>query len=237
MILKSNINEVHNIKYLVFDIDGTLTRWTSIPGLIQAALNYFGIPYKDDYQELLFKAIAHNEAYTILHGRASYETYGYCCIDNLPVLREYGVSGVNFATKMMELEKHFVYTNNNTKQTLQELALYYRYLGLTNWFLKPALEKLDKCELLTYFDKIYSFETNYIKPSKLSLGRILFDYKLNLEELIIIGDSKTDMSAARSAEIKSILVDYDNNKQDIWDSADAVITDFSDLKKVLVKKR
>mgnify|MGYP005699759887 FL=1 len=57
---------------------------------------------------------------------------------------------------------------------------------------------------------------------------------MNKDEAVMIGDSITDLKSAQGAEIPIVLVDYGyTDNKDIYNEADLVISNFSNLKPLI----
>lgn len=133
-------------------------------------------------------------------------------------------------------EADFTMIEEGINLSIAELSHDYVLYCYTNWFYKQALKKLDKYALTEYFKGIYAYDNNYIKFTK--VGFLVATYKLGLkvENVIHIGDSEVDIVPSRNAGIQSILVDYDGKKQELYDKATAVVTEFRDIPMLLKKK-
>ncbi len=235
MILKSNIKNIELIKVVLTDLDGTLTRWTCSVSLLKAVFAHYNTAYKDEYFIQWIKIFKDVENYSLLNGINSIEYYGESFEKHMPILKESKINAIHFANKSIELEPDFIFTNDDILPTLENLASYYRFICITNWFMKSAIAKLQKYNFDLYVEKIYNFETNYAKPNKLAIEKILIEQSLNPENVVIIGDTVTDLKAAKAAGVNSILVDYDMCNYNLHDEAGAVITDFGDLNSILLK--
>ena len=56
MILKNEL-KTNDVKMLSFDIDGTITQWTSVPDFLASVLAEYNLPYSDEVMAQFFKAV------------------------------------------------------------------------------------------------------------------------------------------------------------------------------------
>ncbi len=54
MILKNEL-KTNDVKMLSFDIDGTITQWTSVPDFLASVLAEYNLPYRDEVMTQFFK--------------------------------------------------------------------------------------------------------------------------------------------------------------------------------------
>jgi len=94
------------------------------------------------------------------------------------------------------------------------------------------LEKLGVLHLFDYLVGAHTFEKR--KPHPMPILKTLEYLNMNKDEAVMIGDSITDLRAAQGAEIPIVLVDYGyTDNKDIYNEADLVISNFSNLKKLI----
>lgn len=225
MILKNDLK--HKKSHNIFDIDGTLTFFDGIKDLVSEAMSCYG--YNDKcYNELQYKAV-----HIILE--KSIKNKNFFNMDNYVQIHK-KVMGLkeenafNVVNKMLELTSKYTKIFPNVNETLEQLSG--DAICSTNWFKKVQLEKLRKVSIEHYFRRIYTCEGLNAKPSKKHFRYILKEEDFNPKNCVMIGDSKSDLGASKVG-IETILVDYNQNKQELYKDADAVITEFSDLKKIL----
>jgi len=225
MILKDGIlyRKSHNI----FDIDGTLTYFENLEESIREALNQYGYDSNDEYVRLQFEAVD-----IILEKSINNENFFN--MDNFVRIHKetMGLKDDAFLVvdRMLESTSKYIRAFPNVKETLEQLSC--NLICSTNWFKKIQLEKLKTVGIEHFFKKIYTCEGLEAKPSDKHFRHILKKECLNPKDCVMIGDSTTDLGASQVG-IETILVDYDQNKKHLYDNASAVITEFSDLKKIL----
>ena len=73
------------------------------------------------------------------------------------------------------------------------------------------------------------------KPNTKHFEDILEIENVYPDEAVMIGDSFTDMAASKIG-IKTILLDRNNTKQNLYPYSDHVVKDFKDIKRVLKRK-
>lgn len=106
------------------------------------------------------------------------------------------------------------------------------YICYTNWFKFQALKKLERHGISDYFDHFYSFENMFIKFSSVGFQSILLELGLDASNVIHIGDSDSDL-VCKLAGIPCVLIDYHANKEELYNRADVVVTEFKDISRVL----
>lgn len=244
MIIIDKLSNSADINTVILDIDGTITRWKNIQHFLKKALNILGVPYNDDALKGLFKAMKYRELHAITTGEADEDIYSMLLESYINVLREYGVSGKELKNIMFELEASETYINDETQEEIKKLAEDYRLFAYTNWFKNQALKKLDRYDLTKYFSMVHTSEDNFIKFSRVGFLWLLEKYNLDSSKTVHIGDSANDVIPSHNAGIYSIYLDYDiktlenitENKMRLINTADASITEFKDIRRVLTKK-
>lgn len=232
MIIKNNI--INEIKLLIFDIDGTLLEYRTLKELVKKGFEKLNINYEDDFFKAHCKAVqttlekcAESKSFNMKEMCLAWEEF-------LPFIKKNNIDAKTYAEIMLDLEKEYTYIIENVIQTLEVLKKKYNIVISTNWFLESQKRKLNKFDLLKYFEHIYTCENNYAKPSKKHFEMIKNDYRCNPNECIIIGDTFSDVVASAYG-YNSVLCDYRLNKNDIYEISTCVISDFKDLTKILKK--
>lgn len=233
MILKNDINP-QDTRALIFDVDGTLTRWTSVPELLKDTLASFNVPYSDDVLADFFKAVRNYENYLLISGLSSQEVYAQMLQITMAVLKNNHISGTEFKDAMFIREPLYTECEENIQDELTYLSNQFTLCCYTNWFASQAHRKLLKHQIDEYFPLFYSFENSYLKYSSVGFKIILLSLSLEPSQVVHIGDSESDL-VCKGAKIPFILVDYEGNKEKLYDYSDAVITEFKDLRRVLKK--
>lgn len=235
MVIKNNL-KITDIKALTFDIDRTITEWTSVPAFLASVLNEYGLNFNDEVMQQFFRAVKYFDMHLVTTSECSEAVYGECLGESIEILKQNGISGNDFRKRMFLKEADFTKAEDDIQNSIARLYESYDLYCYTNWFYKQALKKLNKYDLAKFFKGIYAYDNNYIKFTKLGFLKILSDLSLGKENVIHIGDSKADIIPARNAGLQSILIDYNACKQDLYDKADSVVTEFRDIPIILERK-
>lgn len=104
--------------------------------------------------------------------------------------------------------------------------------------LKPTLRILEEFNISKYFDDVYcidKFERTMTKGEMIS--DILSKYNLKNDETVMIGDSKSDMTAAKDGNVTGmgVLWGYDADKTALQENADIIVEKVEDIKTVRTK--
>lgn len=233
MVIKNDVKNPEDIKLIICDIDDTLVRYSSLEKILRGAFEFYNIPYKEEYLkkdiEMIGDLILRNESELCFNFEAIVELWRR----NFSFFGEYNINPEEFVKFSIDLERDYTYLIAGAKSFLNNLNLKkYKVVSATNWLLYSQLRKLEKFDLLKYFDKIYTCEGEFSKPHKNHFLRILNDYNLNPEETIVIGDSSGDVSSSEYG-FNSLLIDRNNNKFQLYDLSTAVVTKIGDTRKVL----
>lgn len=225
MVIKNNIK--NNKEHLIFDIDGTLTKFENMSDLVKEAIEPFGY-FGYNYVELQHKAVK-----KLLE--KSKNNKRYFNIDNFA--KELHISmnidynhAIKIAEKMLELSPEYTVIFDGVKETLP--IFNQDMFCLSDWFIKEQIAKLKVTGIEKYFRKVYTCEGNYAKPNPKRFKAVLKAERIDANRCVMIGDSYKDLGAS-SVGIETILIDYSKEDKNLYDKADAVITDFRDLPKIL----
>lgn len=104
--------------------------------------------------------------------------------------------------------------------------------------LKPTLRILEEYNIAKYFDDVYcidKFEKTMTKGEMIL--DILAKYNLKNEKTVMIGDSKSDMTAAKDGNVTGIgvLWGYDADKTALKETADIIVENVKDIETVRIK--
>ena len=244
MIIIDKLYNSENINTIIFDIDGTITRWKNVPKFLEKSLNILGAPYNDDALKGLYDAMEYRKLHALTTGEADEDMYSSLLERFIDVLREYGISGKKLKDTMFELEASETFINDDVQEEFAKLAENYQLIAYTDWFKNQAIKKLDRYDLTKYFSAIYSSEDNFVKFSPVGFTRLLKHHNLDPLKTVHIGDTESDVIPSHKAGIHSIYLNYDikskddipEDKSKLINTADATITEFKDIRKVLSKK-
>lgn len=225
MVIKDEIQQRKST--VMFDIDGTLTRFDAIVESDREALSeygYVGKEYEARHQlgirNLLDKSRVNNNYFTLEnHVIEQQRSMGLSIGDTR-----------NLVGRMLELSIKHSKLHNGVAETLRTLNQ--DLICVSDWFAKEQLDRLTKVGIELCFRKLYTCEGQYAKPNKKRFLYILKEEGLKAKNCVMVGDSINDLGAS-SVGIDTILVDYKQEKSDLYDKATTVITEFSDLQKIL----
>ena len=105
----------------------------------------------------------------------------------------------------------------------------------TNKMESLSIMLLEKLGVLNLFDYLVGGDTfRKSKPDPYPLIQICEKLNISTNESIMIGDSITDLKAGHAANMPVVLVDYGyTDDTSIYDDADMVIQDFSQMKSLV----
>jgi putative hydrolase of the HAD superfamily len=103
----------------------------------------------------------------------------------------------------------------DSESVLKDLKKDYKLILLTNTNKFAFMQVNEKFKLSEKFDKIYaSYATGMLKINPKVFEKILKDFKLKKEDVIMVGDSiESDIKGAENAGIKSVLLDRWERKE------------------------
>jgi phosphoglycolate phosphatase len=180
-----------HIKGLIFDLDGTI------------------IDNNDDYMELMLRRVGHDIGADLGLKQAKELWYSINAISRDEVIRRWGLNPDKFWTIFNKYE--------NLNEKLQSTYLHSDTSILKNIDLPKAIvthtayDHTDKLLQLVgmrkYFNPIIACteDTGY-KPSPLPLIYCVMDMKLDIEDVAYVGDTLSDVLAAKYAGIKSVYI-------------------------------
>lgn len=98
---------------------------------------------------------------------------------------------------------------------------------------KSTIELLKYYDIYKYFTECITREYNFErKPSSSALLYLIEKYKLNEEDIIMVGDRKTDIETAINANIHSVYVKFDKTENNL-SIANYNITNLKELKSII----
>ncbi|WP_299809197.1 phosphoglycolate phosphatase [uncultured Shewanella sp.] len=112
----------------------------------------------------------------------------------------------------------------------------YRIAIVTNKPYEFTIPLLEAFNIHGYFDMVLGGDSlTKMKPDPLPLQHILHEWQLGAEQLLMVGDSKNDILAAKAAKVASVGLTYGYNYgEDIGLSGpDAVCEQFSEITALL----
>ena len=224
-----------NIKLIISDIDGTLLEYVTLKDIVMESLDFFSIPRNDKYYDMQCTGVAAALTEAAKEKIFSFERLCYYWQEHLLFLKDYNIKVEDFASKMISLEAKYSQEIPNVNKTLEALREdYNRIICSTNWLHASQKTKLEKLNIDKHIDKIYTCEDAYAKPNPKHFEFILESENVTPQDVIMIGDSFTDMSASQIG-IRTILLDRDKSKQAIYPYSTFVVNDFEEIKHILKK--
>lgn len=189
------------LKRIIFDLDNTLIMW------------------KDEYIKALEKTIKRFN----LNLDANYIN---SLIENYEKENNYYEKNkfINYINKYSEIKIDENFTNEflynigfcaeideKTINTLKYLKEKYELVVLTNWFLKPQIERLKTAKIYEFFNEVIGGEES-LKPNKENFIKACGNHKI--EECVMIGDNyQIDIIGAKNTGLNVIYFN-NKNKQD-----------------------
>ncbi|HPE14638.1 MAG TPA: HAD hydrolase-like protein [Bacilli bacterium] len=228
MILKNDI--VSKKDLAIFDIDGTLVKYNTLEALVKEALRIYGIEDKDEYVKAQIKGVFLALKFSERVSDFNFERLCNSWQKSMPFLKEFGVDVKDFAHTMLHLETFYMEKIPKVKETLSTIEQI--KVCSTNWLFYRQKIKLYEAGIDKDFSNIYTCEKTYAKPNPEHFRYILAKEDVFPTSAVMIGDGIVDLASSR-AGIDSILVDYDENKQKLYNDAIAVVTEFSDIARIL----
>ena len=239
------------VRAIIFDKDGTLldfdSFWVNVSEkAILEVLNILEINenLKADLICEILSAYGVKDGITDIDGVLSKGTYAQMGEIFKDILNKQGFSFThNEVTKLL----HEAYDNNadagiikanspELKEVLLKLTENGTKLAVVTTDNEPVTKKcLEKLGVNNFFTKIYT--DNGIYPTKPNPFCALDFMKVtgaSKEEIIMVGDTETDVKFARNAGIKVICIaKNEKNKARLLPLADAVVSSFSELYSIL----
>jgi len=203
--------------FLIFDLDGTLL----------------------DSAHDISHSLIHSFEKFGLHPPTKQEVYDHVGSGVTPILKR--VKDLNIQKQLIEYffkhyeencHSHTVFFEG-MEETLKQLHQYKKVI-LTNKISRFTKKIYKHFQLNQYFLDFYcsdSFEEK--KPSGLPIQKISKIYNINLSDIIMIGDTMTDINAAKAAKTKNIYVTYGYGQNGDEKNADQFIEHASELKGVI----
>ncbi|UJF22534.1 phosphoglycolate phosphatase [Shewanella sp. OMA3-2] len=193
------------IRAIAFDLDGTLV--DSVPDLAaatNATLLELALPQASEEQ---VRGWVGNGARMLIHRALSFalakEVDETLLTDTMPkFMRHYG----EYLEKYSRLYPNVLSTLTTLKQAGYRLAV------VTNKPYRFTIPLLEAFGLSDFFDYVLGGDSlARMKPDPLPLNHLLQQWQIQPQQLLMIGDSKNDILAAKSANVAVIGLTYGYN--------------------------
>lgn len=212
------------IKRVIFDIDNTLIPWKEeYYKEINKILDKLNIEYTDnDYNEILEALSAYEDEYYTFDRKLMLDYINKYTNKKYPIEFIYNIieSWANCVPD--KIEKEII-------ETLEYLKSKYELVILTDWYGDQQSKRLEKLDILKYFQNIYSAEKTKRKPFKEAFMQAIGTNKT--EECIMIGDNlERDVKGALNAGLSAIYYNPNHKKFDIECT---VISKIEELRNIL----
>jgi phosphoglycolate phosphatase len=121
------------------------------------------------------------------------------------------------------------------KETLAALS-HIKKAVVSNKRAEPSRRILERLELIGHFDEVLGSDTLGVKkPSPIPILHLLNRFSAAPDNTIMVGDSELDISAGKSAAVRTIAVTYGFRPAEILKDADILIDDIGKLVEIVNK--
>lgn len=229
------------IKAIIFDKDGTIIDfdafWVTVSEYaVKEMLESLGCQ-EIAVDEFLY-AMGVTDGVTSINGVLCYGTYEMMAEKIYQVLQKYGYSGDFEEIKTLTLETHKKHSDKGiVKATCNDIKGFFKDLKskgiilaiVTTDILSVTKRCLNALDIEDYFDEIYTDDGNFPpKPAPDTVFDLCRKYSLELSEILMVGDTKTDVQFAKNAGIKVVCVaKTEENRQILLNETDTVVKDIS----------
>lgn len=215
------------IKRVIFDIDNTLILWKDeYYNDIKNVLDELNIKHTEqDYIEIKKALSEYENVYYTFDRKVMMKFINKYTNKNYPEEFIYKVTK-KWANCVPEK------IDENIIKLLEYLKTKYELVILTDWYGDQQAERLQKLDILKYFQKVYSAENTKRKPFKEAFMQALGDNKP--EECIMIGDNfERDIQGAVNAGLQAIWYNPNNETEITNNEEYYTVSKLEELKKIL----
>lgn len=215
------------IKRVVFDIDNTLIPWKEeYFREINNVLEELNVKYTEkDYNQIKKALSEYENEYYIFDRKLMMEYINKYTNQKYPEEFIYKLTERWANCVPDKIEKEII-------ETLEYLKSKYELVILTDWYGDQQSKRLEKLDILKYFQNIYSAEKTKRKPFKEAFIQAIGNYKP--EECIMIGDDfSRDIEGALNAGLKAVYYKPKNNITKKQEQKYYEISELIELTKIL----
>ena len=197
------------IKRVILDIDNTLIPWIEeYDKEINKTLDELNIEYtNEDYNNILEAMSAYENEYYTFNKKIMLDYINQYTNKKYPIefINNIIDSWANCVPDKIEKE---------TIETLKYLNSKYELVILTDWFGNQQSNRLEKLDILKYFQKVYSAEKTKRKPFKEAFIQAIGNN--SPEECIMIGDNlERDIKGALNAGLNAVYYNPNHKEFDV----------------------
>lgn len=236
-----------SVKAVIFDKDGTVLDFAAfwLPVAVKATeIILSGLGIIDIPSEKVLEAMGVSDGVASINGSLCYGTYRDMAEDTNAVLRRYGYKcDIDELTQLVTETYHNVSDEGEIRPAcdgLAEVMEELRERGIKIILVTsdgPAVTRkcLDGLGISKYFDKVLTDDgTHPNKPDPFMIDMLCREYGLDKSEIVMVGDTLTDLTFANNGGIRGIGLAADiENKAILFQKTDTVIPDVSHLNEVI----
>ena len=197
------------IKRVILDIDNTLIPWIEeYDKEINKILDELNIEYtNEDYNNILEAMSAYENEYYTFNKKIMLDYINQYTNKKYPI---------EFINNIIDRWANCVpdKIEKETIETLKYLNSKYELVILTDWFGNQQSNRLEKLDILKYFQKVYSAEKTKRKPFKEAFIQAIGNN--SPEECIMIGDNlERDIKGALNAGLNAVYYNPNHKEFDV----------------------
>lgn len=213
---------IHQVKFLCFDVDGTLYR--EVPEIWNAI--------QSKIYNRIMKQKHWDESRTASEFRRTYENLG----SSTKVLESFGIDGQEFFTEAFEKFDFSKYVQQDKKllRLINALKKQYRIGVLSNGNSAAVKKKLEAIGLSSEMFQPFltTYEFGALKPDPAPFLKVIEEAGVRPEESVYIGDrEETDILGAKAVGMRTIMVWSKSPEADL-----SVLTIY-DIEKIFLSKK
>ncbi|MGH0431052.1 HAD family hydrolase [Bacillus mycoides] len=233
-------------KAIIFDKDGTLIQLDSVwYKIVHRVLDDIFQTYpnekskRDDYLTIIGMNDNNFESTSLLACRTNYfiAAAWYSLLENQHVNKEDFIQNVCLLFKKYSTADDLVFTEvEGAKETLRYLKDNEYIIGVvTADDVDAAIHSLKMTELYDYVDFLGADDgVNRTKPESDFYHMFKEKFSLTEEDVLMVGDTLTDVTFARNSNIKVVgVLSGASRKEDLEGKADYILDSMKDISKIL----